>query len=376
MIDDDSVAQDSEQGRRRVKAEKQTALKKKERREYWDQLSRIFAEIESPIPCDADNPIDDAKLDEWLVEYNNRIEKLVSYLKQTELGEFLPFTQWRDDAERFCAKLLRQDGIKRLESLRIIAKDLQEGDFHHWFDSFQLDGFIHRDLHRFLLAWRNWLRAESWAERYRIYQHNFEVAQRATALVNNPVDANAFNHCEEQHRRLMTDPERIEAWCPIPRPWVNDGIAWQPADVSENEKPEDTPMLESTTAFHGVQPPEANAGASEAKAALEIKLVKLLDVFTNNQASDRFNKVVDALSDDKLSNNDKLEAIDKLIKIPATASAAQLGNLLGISRQAVAKLDWWLRNRKGKQAEAINIRESKYKQRAELQEFNEVEDCD
>ncbi len=128
---------------------------------------------------------------------------------------------------------------------------------------------------------------------------------------------------------------------------------------------------EPTTA---VESEAANEDAME--VATQNRFVNLLGVYTNNLTNDRFSKIQNVLTNENLNANEKLEAIHKLIPIPPTAAAANLGKLLGVSKQAICNCDWWKQNRKGKQAEAIEIRKSIHRDKAKLQDFNEIDDYD
>lgn len=63
----------------------------------------------------------------------------------------------------------------------------------------------------------------------------------------------------------------------------------------------------------------------------------LLRVFTNGIVDDRINEAAQVLADETLTANEKLTKIDGLIRFPPTASAEQLGAMLGVSKQAVMK---------------------------------------
>ncbi len=92
---------------------------------------------------------------------------------------------------------------------------------------------------------------------------------------------------------------------------------------------------------------------------------RLLSVFTNGLSDDRIQKAAQVLTDERLTANEKLTKIDALIPLPATASAQQLGDMLGVKKQAVLKTDWWIQNRKGENAEEIGRRRTGHKQRAD-----------
>jgi hypothetical protein len=74
------------------------------------------------------------------------------------------------------------------------------------------------------------------------------------------------------------------------------------------------------------------------------------------------------LSDARLTANEKLTKIDALIPFPATASAEQLGEMLGVTKQAVLKTDWWIQNRKGEKDSEVGRRRDGHRKRAKSYE--------
>ena len=82
----------------------------------------------------------------------------------------------------------------------------------------------------------------------------------------------------------------------------------------------------------------------------------LIRLYTNGIADDRIEKATQVLADDQLTVNEKLTRIDTLIAFPTTASAKQLGDMLGTSKQAVLKTEWWVRNRKGEKESEVGRR--------------------
>jgi hypothetical protein len=94
----------------------------------------------------------------------------------------------------------------------------------------------------------------------------------------------------------------------------------------------------------------------------------LLRLFTNGVVDDRISKAKLVLADDKLTVNEKLTKIDALIPLPATASAEQLGEMLGKSKQAVLKSEWWKQNRQGEKENEIGRRRTGHKARAKTYE--------
>ena len=67
-------------------------------------------------------------------------------------------------------------------------------------------------------------------------------------------------------------------------------------------------------------------------------------------------QAAEILADESLTAHDKLTKIDSLMPFPPTASAEQLGEMLGVSKQAVMKTEWWRINRRGESKNEIDDR--------------------
>ena len=93
--------------------------------------------------------------------------------------------------------------------------------------------------------------------------------------------------------------------------------------------------------------------------------IKLLRMFTDGIVDERIERAMQVLADGNLTANEKLTKIDALIRIPATASAEQLGGMLGLTKQAVLKTDWWIENRRGERDNEIGRRRAQHRRRAE-----------
>jgi hypothetical protein len=107
----------------------------------------------------------------------------------------------------------------------------------------------------------------------------------------------------------------------------------------------------------GVKPPSPTKPSDQS-------FISLLRVYANGVVEDRISQAAALLGDDKLTVNDKLVKIDALIPIPPTASAERLGELLGVSKQAVLKTDWWIQKRRGEKQDEIGRRRAGYQERA------------
>jgi hypothetical protein len=109
-------------------------------------------------------------------------------------------------------------------------------------------------------------------------------------------------------------------------------------------------------------PSQLNSEGGAAKG--DNATLALMRVFTNGIADDRIKKATGLLANDQLNANDKLTKIDALIPFPATASAEQLGEMLGVTKQAVLKTDWWIQNRKGEKKSEVGRRREGHRKRA------------
>jgi hypothetical protein len=97
-------------------------------------------------------------------------------------------------------------------------------------------------------------------------------------------------------------------------------------------------------------------------------LAALLRVYTNGVADERLRQAAQVLEDDTLTAHEKLTKIDGLLRLPATASAEQLGAMLGITKQGVLRTEWWRENRRGRGDEEIERRRSRLRERGKKYE--------
>jgi len=91
---------------------------------------------------------------------------------------------------------------------------------------------------------------------------------------------------------------------------------------------------------------------------------QLLSVFTNGLTDEWLGRAESVLRDDNQTANEKLTKIDELMSLPPTVSAEKLGDLVGVSKQAVMKTDWWIQNRKGEKQSEVGRRHDKHQERA------------
>ena len=103
---------------------------------------------------------------------------------------------------------------------------------------------------------------------------------------------------------------------------------------------------------------------------------RLVSVFTGGIANERFDRAMKVSQDSTLTTNEKLTKIDSVMPFPATASAEQLGRMLGVTKQAVLKTEWWTQHRKGEKADEVGRRHDLHKRRASQCEPNGQTDED
>lgn len=80
--------------------------------------------------------------------------------------------------------------------------------------------------------------------------------------------------------------------------------------------------------------PSCQASEGEPSEA-DRAILRLLNLFTNGLAEERIADAALILTNTTLNTQEKLTQLDRLMPIPPTASSAQLGRLLGVTKQAV-----------------------------------------
>lgn len=93
----------------------------------------------------------------------------------------------------------------------------------------------------------------------------------------------------------------------------------------------------------------------ETSTPQHVSLVRVLRLFTNGVVDRRVERAARVLDSD-LTTGEKLAKFDALLPIPPTASGEQLGALLGVTKQAVYRTEWWLEHRKGERGNEIGRR--------------------
>jgi hypothetical protein len=102
---------------------------------------------------------------------------------------------------------------------------------------------------------------------------------------------------------------------------------------------------------------------------------RLLRLFTNGVVDTRLEKAASILQGD-CSVNEKLERINALIPFPPTASAEDLGRMLGVTKQAIHKTAWWTENRRRAKDEETDRRLEMHRSRAKQAEHGRPIDDD
>lgn len=98
----------------------------------------------------------------------------------------------------------------------------------------------------------------------------------------------------------------------------------------------------------------------------------LLGVYSKGVSDERFQEVRDILDNHNLTVSQKLTAIHQRLPIPPTASANDLAEMLGKSKQAVAQSSWWKSIRSGSNEELIERRHYVHRNRGKLAQDHEL----
>lgn len=101
---------------------------------------------------------------------------------------------------------------------------------------------------------------------------------------------------------------------------------------------------------------------------------RLLAVYTNNVSDEKFRQVIGIVQDTELTVSHKLTKINKLMSIPASASAQSLADFLDVSKTAVLRSEWWEQNRKGEKQSEIGTRQDRLLDRGKSYEHIRNED--
>jgi hypothetical protein len=142
---------------------------------------------------------------------------------------------------------------------------------------------------------------------------------------------------------------------------------------------EDLPVLEdSQTTKCDDSDLRSGAVAHSPKKSSEPEpgLKKLLHLYTDGVSDEKMKQAALVLDNRNLTVNEKLYKLDALIPIPANTSARGLGQLFGVSGQAIMDTDWWKEKRKGKKDEEISRRERKMIEKGQKLERREIYDPD
>ncbi|MGQ9635946.1 MAG: hypothetical protein ACUVXB_17115, partial [Bryobacteraceae bacterium] len=105
------------------------------------------------------------------------------------------------------------------------------------------------------------------------------------------------------------------------------------------------------------------ASTAQPDAPAQDAMIVLLRALTRGVSDKCIRKAAQILQNDTLTADEKLTRIDELIPFLASLTAAELGKLLGVSKQAVTKTTWWSTHRRGKTEEDIAHREERMKER-------------
>ena len=109
---------------------------------------------------------------------------------------------------------------------------------------------------------------------------------------------------------------------------------------------------------------ENTDGLADASEVASI-FARILSLYSDGVSDARLRGATEVVLNNGLGTQEKLAKIDELIRIPPSASAERLGEVFGVSKQAVLKTEWWRTNRRGEKASEIGRRHQKYKDQKE-----------
>lgn len=113
--------------------------------------------------------------------------------------------------------------------------------------------------------------------------------------------------------------------------------------------------------------PQANSGESGNAAAVDQKAWRAtISIYSGGVADDRLRQVAAIVAQRELSVAERLQKIDDVLPIPASASLKDLAELFGVSREAVRTTPWWQKSRAGERKLKTHQRRQRLQQRAKL----------
>jgi hypothetical protein len=134
-------------------------------------------------------------------------------------------------------------------------------------------------------------------------------------------------------------------------------------DTLERKVDKQPSDMEQLTDDAGKSRGEAVAECSPLGQELSNAISRLINVYTNGTLDTKFTEAAQHIVHESLTANEKLEKLNSLLPIPKSLSARQLGDLLGVTKQAILKTAWWTTNRKGDGDELFSRRQEIHKGR-------------
>jgi hypothetical protein len=139
------------------------------------------------------------------------------------------------------------------------------------------------------------------------------------------------------------------------------------AETSEQENRQETQSSDDG------QPAEALATASEEAIDRDSGaglFGKLLSAFTKNASTSKFEQMADVIKGTG-TISEKTTKLNELMPL-GTISSCRIASLLGCSKQAVLKTDYWVKNRKDENEKKVAARGARLKNRGETYQADEA----
>lgn len=215
-----------ERAKRQGTEDKARRDKARREAETSQRFDAAWSVIYSTVPVNEHRETDSLRLESWIVGFNERIEAFVDCVKQTEFAEFLPVLPVRDSHEAIAVGLLNQTQPDRLDTLRELT--LPDANILWWVP------FKSNLIWNNLISWRQWLNADSWVERYEIYELNCQTVKLAS--FDDGFKQSAYRTCNEQWNRLIKDSDKPDGG--MPTRFDYDAVVGERVGLPSNDQPD------------------------------------------------------------------------------------------------------------------------------------------
>jgi hypothetical protein len=137
-------------------------------------------------------------------------------------------------------------------------------------------------------------------------------------------------------------------------------------DKLSQTEPQQTPAATGGDVPRPTAAPQPQANSEEAVNVDQNAWRATISIYSGGVADDRLRQVAAIVAQRELSVAERLQKIDDVLPIPASASLKDLAELFGVSREAVRTTPWWQKSRAGERELKTHQRRQRLQQRAKL----------